>query len=256
MLLGRQTLLNCKCIGSSCQRSIQARYRISCRGLASGNNSGSSNSCSAATAVDTSASNGHVSNHPHGKLQQQQQQQPPQPVQQQHRQAGQHVPLLHTAVRRPVQQIQYHHPAHHQPHHRQLHPKSALQAAPMQQFQIVSETPVHSRYLTVFDRKVKFCASENPNECRVLDFDVVGHPRANFCFAVTFPYHSYKDGRKGGEVTLIREYAQGPNALMYCLPTGGLDPRRHADVAECAARELSEEVCTLNQLDYSEHILT
>eukprot|EP00878_Enallax_costatus_P027733 GHUV01029882.1.p1 GENE.GHUV01029882.1~~GHUV01029882.1.p1 ORF type:complete len:164 (+),score=6.55 GHUV01029882.1:542-1033(+) len=93
-------------------------------------------------------------------------------------------------------------------------------------------------------------------QCRVLDFDVVGHPRANFCFAVTFPYHSYKDGRKGGEVTLIREYAQGPNALMYCLPTGGLDPRRHADVAECAARELSEEVCTLNQLDYSEHILT
>ena len=44
------------------------------------------------------------------------------------------------------------------------------------------------------------------------------------------------------QVTLIREYAQGPNALMYCLPTGGLDPRRHADVAECAARELSEEV--------------
>lgn len=44
------------------------------------------------------------------------------------------------------------------------------------------------------------------------------------------------------QVTLIREYAQGPNALMYCLPTGGLDPHRHADMAECAARELSEEV--------------
>lgn len=44
------------------------------------------------------------------------------------------------------------------------------------------------------------------------------------------------------QVTLIREYAQGPNALLYCLPTGGLDPRRHADLADCAARELSEEV--------------
>jgi hypothetical protein len=37
-------------------------------------------------------------------------------------------------------------------------------------------------------------------QCRVLDFDVVGHPRANFCFAVTFPFHPYTDGRKGGEV--------------------------------------------------------
>jgi hypothetical protein len=34
----------------------------------------------------------------------------------------------------------------------------------------------------------------------VLEFDVVGHPRANFCFSVTFPFHPYTDGRKGGEV--------------------------------------------------------
>lgn len=38
----------------------------------------------------------------------------------------------------------------------------------MQQFQVVSETPVHSRYLTVFDRKVKFRASENPSEVGLL----------------------------------------------------------------------------------------
>ncbi|KAF8056772.1 hypothetical protein HT031_006270 [Scenedesmus sp. PABB004] len=124
---------------------------------------------------------------------------------------------------------------------RQLHPQPALQVAPMQQYELVSEAPLHSRYLTVYDRRVRFCAPGNPAECRVLDFDVVGHPRANFCFAVTFPFHPYKDGRRGGEVTLIREYAQGPHALAYCLPTGGLDPGRHADVAECAARELSEE---------------
>ncbi|KAF8056764.1 RD21A [Scenedesmus sp. PABB004] len=89
---------------------------------------------------------------------------------------------LVAALEPPTQQ----HPA---PDGRQLHPQPALQVAPMQQYELVSEA-LHSRYLTV---------------------------------------------------TLVREYAQGPHALAYCLPTGGLDPGRHADVAECAARELSEE---------------
>eukprot|EP00775_Hariotina_reticulata_P009708 gene9708-9867_t len=111
----------------------------------------------------------------------------------------------------------------------------------MQQFEIVSEQPVYQQYLSVFKRLVRFSASGNPAESRTVEFDVVGHPRARFSFAVTFPFHPYKDGRKGGEVTLIREYAQGPNSLVYCLPTGGLDPARHADLADCAARELSEE---------------
>lgn len=38
-----------------------------------------------------------------------------------------------------------------------------MQVAPMQQFEIVSETTVHSRYLSVYDRQVKFCATENPS---------------------------------------------------------------------------------------------
>jgi hypothetical protein len=29
--------------------------------------------------------------------------------------------------------------------------------------------------------------------------------------------------------------------MVYCLPTGGFDPRRHADAAACARAELSEE---------------
>lgn len=40
-------------------------------------------------------------------------------------------------------------------------------------------------------------------QSRVLDFDIVGHPQANFCFAVTFPFHPYKDGRKSGEVCRV-----------------------------------------------------
>ena len=31
---------------------------------------------------------------------------------------------------------------------------------------------------------------------------------ADFLFAVTFPFHPYTDGRRGGDVTVIREYAQ------------------------------------------------
>ena len=40
------------------------------------------------------------------------------------------------------------------------------------------------------------------------EFDVVGHPQANNHFSVTFPYHPYRDGRPGGEVTVLREYCQ------------------------------------------------
>lgn len=41
---------------------------------------------------------------------------------------------------------------------------------------------------------------------------------------------------------MIREYAQGPNCLMYCLPTGGFNPEQHKTLLGCAQAELSEEV--------------
>lgn len=34
---------------------------------------------------------------------------------------------------------------------------------------------------------------------------------------------------------------QGPNQLVWCLPTGGYDPRKHASYEACARAELSEE---------------
>eukprot|EP00879_Flechtneria_rotunda_P017704 GHRR01018557.1.p1 GENE.GHRR01018557.1~~GHRR01018557.1.p1 ORF type:complete len:205 (+),score=42.12 GHRR01018557.1:1046-1660(+) len=111
----------------------------------------------------------------------------------------------------------------------------------MQKFVQVSQDVMYQRYLTVYDRQVQFAAEEGRSQPTTLRFDVVGHPRAEFSFAVIYPFHPYRDGRKGGEVTLVREYAQGPNAMMYCLPTGALDPKRHADLAQCAAQELSEE---------------
>jgi len=76
----------------------------------------------------------------------------------------------------------------------------------------------------------------------VHDYDIIGHPGAEFHYCVTFPFHSASTGRwQDGEVTLIKEYAQGINEMVYCLPTGGYDPRKHANYEECAMSELSEE---------------
>jgi len=112
----------------------------------------------------------------------------------------------------------------------------------MQQTEVLTEDVVHQRYLTVYNRRVKFshteeeASSNNLPEAKVLDFDIVGHPKANFSFAVALPYHT-----KSATVTVLREYAQGPNAIMYCLPTGAFDPNRHKDLQACAQSELSEE---------------
>lgn len=154
-----------------------------------------------------------------------------------------------------------------------------------------------------------------PNHVRlqeVHEFDVVGHPRADFHFCVTFPFHPAEGSRpaevrpwqagaahcalgtvlgkagvqagSGGggvwraagganarmgwslsrlpqcqgrvkpvhdippaalravQVTLLREYCQGPNTLGYSLPAGAYDRRKHASYLECAQAELSEEV--------------
>jgi hypothetical protein len=44
------------------------------------------------------------------------------------------------------------------------------------------------------------------------------------------------------QVTLVREYSQGVNEMVYCLPTGGFDAKKHSSVEACGRAELSEEV--------------
>ncbi len=44
------------------------------------------------------------------------------------------------------------------------------------------------------------------------------------------------------QVTLLREHCQGPNAMLYTLPTGGYDPRKSESFLAAAQAELSEEV--------------
>ena len=47
------------------------------------------------------------------------------------------------------------------------------------------------------------------------------------------------------QVTLLREHCQGPNAMLYTLPTGGYDPRKSSSFLAAAQAELSEEVQVL-----------
>lgn len=54
-----------------------------------------------------------------------------------------------------------------------------------------------------YNRAVQFPPAGGQGEGPVLQYDVIGHPQADFHFAVVFPYHS-----SDGTVTLIREYAQ------------------------------------------------
>ena len=51
------------------------------------------------------------------------------------------------------------------------------------------------------------------------------------------PFHSGPEPA----VTLVREFAQGCNTLVWSLPAGGVDAARHASLAATAAAELSEE---------------
>ncbi|GFR46294.1 hypothetical protein Agub_g7850 [Astrephomene gubernaculifera] len=112
-----------------------------------------------------------------------------------------------------------------------------------QRFDIVDDKIVHRRYVTLYDRVVRF--TPEGGEPHTLHYDVVGHPASCFSFAVAFPFHP-ATAEAGGttqvaQVTLVREYAQGPHRLMYCLPTGGYDRAKHADLRECARAEMAEE---------------
>ncbi|KAL6757253.1 hypothetical protein V8C86DRAFT_2629459 [Haematococcus lacustris] len=108
----------------------------------------------------------------------------------------------------------------------------------MPTFELISESTLHKRYLTVLDRKVKI--TESNGEAKELHFDVVGHPRWHFSFACVLPFHT-AEGDQPAEVTLIKEYAQGPNQVIFNLPCGGYEPGKHGNIEGCAAAELSEE---------------
>ena len=97
-------------------------------------------------------------------------------------------------------------------------------------FTITSETQAYKRYLTVFDRQITY------PDGRTAAFDIVGHPRSSFQFAVVFVYWSERK-----RVTLLREFAQAAAGLVYNFPTGSYDAGKDTSLQQSAARELSEE---------------
>ena len=48
------------------------------------------------------------------------------------------------------------------------------------------------------------------------------------------------------QVTILREHCQGLNDMLFTLPTGGYDPRKHSSHMDAACSELSEEVRTIS----------
>lgn len=102
-------------------------------------------------------------------------------------------------------------------------------------YTVVAEQVVHQRYLSVYDRSVRFPSGEGGEAGAVFAFDVVGHPRAHFHAVWVLPFWA------DGTVTLVREYAQGPHAVVWSLPAGGVDPAKHSSLEDAARAELSEE---------------
>lgn len=123
-------------------------------------------------------------------------------------------------------------------------------------YTVESETVLHKRYLTVYDRQVSFPAQlagggqsgtrgaeegaggqQGAAEHRLsFSYDVIGHPRAHFHAVWCLPYHAVD-----GTVSLLREYAHGPHELLWTLPAGGVDPEKHESLEAAARAELSEE---------------
>jgi hypothetical protein len=92
-----------------------------------------------------------------------------------------------------------------------------------QSFEVVEEKVAYKRYLQIRHRIVSY------PDGRKVDWDVVGklimrvgHPVANPCFCLVFPFNSTTK-----LVTIILEYCQGPNMMLYNLPCGGFDPKKH-----------------------------
>jgi len=97
-------------------------------------------------------------------------------------------------------------------------------------FQIKSEEIVYKRFLSVWNRNVKFPTGDE------FPWDIVGHMTNQPAYSITFPFHS-----KTSTVTLIQEYAQGPNKMLYTFPAGHWNRSKSTTIQASAEAELSEE---------------
>lgn len=89
------------------------------------------------------------------------------------------------------------------------------------EFTIVGESKVYSRYLHVFNRRVQY------PDGNIHEFDVCGHPKSQYMFAVVFPFNT-----RTRKATVVREFSQGCGKTMFCFPSGGWEPKKHDSLEE------------------------
>jgi hypothetical protein len=97
-----------------------------------------------------------------------------------------------------------------------MNPTTSAHSKVKTSLELKSDTVSYKRYLTVRSRIVAY------PDGRQVDWDIVGHSTPNPAFCTVFPYNSVS--RK---VTLLVEYCQGPNEMLYNLVSGGFDARKH-----------------------------
>ena len=105
---------------------------------------------------------------------------------------------------------------------------------PQGAFRLLGEAEVpYSRFLQVEDRQIEY-----PDGRRIA-FDIVGHQRTNFHFVTIFAFDTRQQ-----TVTVLSEFAQAAlphSTMVWSLPCGGYEPRKHTSAMHAAERELSEE---------------
>ena len=108
------------------------------------------------------------------------------------------------------------------------HSGSTDSSARSDSFQIVSSVESYGGYVRVWRRSVRF------PDGRTHDWDVAGHARPQPAFVVVFPFFSASRTTR-----LLREYAQGVNAIKLTFPCGGVPGG--VSVEQAVMNELSEE---------------
>ena len=103
-----------------------------------------------------------------------------------------------------------------------------------------TERQVYDGYLAVYRKAVHISSPHTNQDHGTYDFDVVGHPRANFSAVVVVPFHS-GTAVEEPSITLVREWMWGPDRYMYGPPAGAFDAKKHRDRQDTAMAELREE---------------
>ncbi len=105
---------------------------------------------------------------------------------------------------------------------------------------ISEERVVYAKYLTVYNRQIRFNFGGTDERC--FEYDVVEHPRSDFKFVCVAPFHSRELTESGEpEFTIVREYCQGSNSECVVFPSGCYEFGKHGCIEEVVGQELNEE---------------